>query len=142
MKKSIRAGILIISLFVCIVCFLSACSSQQERYYSIKDNYVTVVGTLKFINYSDTNDVLYLAFSNISSPFSDDCFKIVGDNLIIVQNNGFDEKIEIGDTIEFVSAPKYFGDGYVMPIVALSANGEDFLIFDEGYCNLMEWLDD
>ena len=30
-----------------------------------------------------------------------------------------DDMIKVGDQIEFVTAPKYFGDGYVMPIVAM-----------------------
>lgn len=39
--------------------------------------------------------------------------------------------------ITFVSAPEYFGDGYCMPIVALSVNGEELLTFDEGVENLI-----
>ena len=33
---------------------------------------------------------------------------------------------------------KYFGDGYSMPIVSISVNGEVLLSFDEGFENLMK----
>ncbi|HIV47949.1 MAG TPA: hypothetical protein H9749_09110, partial [Candidatus Acutalibacter stercorigallinarum] len=68
-------------------------------------------------------------------------FKIVGDNVQIVLENGISEKIKLGDTVEFVTAPRYFGDGYVMPIVAISVDGEQLLDYEEGYANFMEWLE-
>lgn len=58
-----------------------------------------------------------------------------------MQKNNIDEQIKIGDTIQFVTAPKYFGDGYVMPIVAISVDGEVLLEFEEGYANFLKWLE-
>lgn len=40
-----------------------------------------------------------------------------------------------------MTAPRYFGDGYVMPIVAISVDGEQLLDYEEGYANFMEWLE-
>ena len=40
--------------------------------------------------------------------------------------------------MNFVSAPEYFGDGYVMPIVSLSIGDTCYLEFDEGLNNLLE----
>ncbi len=57
-----------------------------------------------------------------------------------MQSHGIDEKLKIGNSIEFVTAPKYFGDGYVMPIVAISVDGEALLSFDEGFENFQDWL--
>ena len=65
----------------------------------------------------------------------------LGDNLPIAQQNGIDEKIEIGDQVSFITAPRYFGDGYVMPIVESSVNEEELLSFEAGFSNLLEWLD-
>ena len=48
--------------------------------------------------------------------------------------------IKIGDRVVFSSAQRYFGDGYVMPIVQLDVNGEELLSFEEGYHNLLSWL--
>ena len=46
--------------------------------------------------------------------------------------------VHIGDSIEFVSAPKVFGDGYTLPIVSLTVNGEVLLDFETGWKNLMK----
>lgn len=94
------------------------------------------------ISYNEDNSVLYLGFSDLNPQFDDNSFKIVGDNLPIVQHNGIDEKIEIGDQVSFITAAKYFGDGYVMPIVEISINGEELLSFEEGFANLLKWLDE
>ena len=112
----------------------------MKAYYAQKDNYVTATGTVDFINYSEEGDVLHIGFSDLTPGFSDCAFKIVGENLRIVQENGIDEKLQMGQKIEFVSATKYFGDGYVMPIVAITIHGETLLEFDEGFENLQEWL--
>ena len=48
------------------------------------------------------------------------------------------EKIETGSEITYTSATRYFGNGYYMPMVALSVDGEELLSFDEGYKNLMK----
>ena len=56
----------------------------------------------------------------------------------MVLRNGILDKLETGDEITFVAAPEYFGDGYVVPIVAITVDGEELLSFDEGYENLME----
>ena len=76
----------------------------------------------------------------MSHVLDDKFFKIVGRSLEIVKANKIDDKLKIGKTITIITAPKYFGDGYVMPIVAISINGEDLLDFEEGYNSLLDWL--
>lgn len=122
---------------------LSACdSTKMKEYYMEKDNFVTATGTIRHIAYNDDSSTLYLGFTDLSPTFDDNSFKIVGNNLSIVQKNNIDEKIKIGDKIEFITAPQYFGDGYVMPMVAVSVNGEELLEFEEGYANFLKWLEE
>lgn len=129
----------IISVILCFAVFLSSCDTRKMlNYYSDENNYITVVGTVYFINY--TSSELYLGFENMSEKLSDDCFKIAGKNLSIAKNNGIRQKIEIGDEVTFVTAPKYFGDGYVMPIVSVSVEGETLLEFNDGFVNLQEQI--
>ncbi len=142
MKKAIFKIVPLI-IFFCIIlaCFCSCISSEQYiEYYSQKENYIRVTGTVSHIKYNDENTVLFIGFEELSPALDDVSFKIVGDNLRIVQDNKIDEKLELGEQITFVTAPKYFGDGYVMPIVAMSINGETLLEFEEGYENLLNWL--
>lgn len=127
---------------VCIVSvFLCSCGSAAKiQYYSQKENYIDVVGTVSSIQYTADLSGLYIEFSELSPTLDDVCFKIVGKNLQIVQANGIDDKIKVGDQVQFTTAPKYFGNGYVMPIVAIAFNGESLLDFAEGYENLLDWL--
>jgi hypothetical protein len=112
----------------------------MREYYSDKDNYVVATGVVKHIKYY--NGALYLGFSNLEPHMSDNSFKSVGENLVTVQTNGIDNKLKMGDHIEFVTAPEYFGDGYVMPIVEITVNGEKLLDFEEGFVNLHKWLEE
>lgn len=76
----------------------------------------------------------------MSPSLDDDCLKITGENLEIVKNNGIDKKCKIEQRVIFQTAPRIFGDGYVMPIVALFINGECLLSFEEGYTGWMDWI--
>lgn len=129
------------SFFLCIFVFLTSCTTPKMRdYYSQKENYISATGIVINISYNEDMSVLYLGFSDLEPKFDDIDFDIVGDNLSIVRENGIDEKIKIGDQVDFITAPKYFGDGYVMPIVAISVNEEVLLNFQDGYDNFMKWL--
>lgn len=128
-------------LILCITTVLSSCALNEDvEYYSNSNNYITVVGVVSHLKYNEEKDVLYLGFEQLSYEFADNAFKIVGKNLLVVQENGIDSKLQLGDQIEFISAPKYFGDGYVMPIVGITINGEELLSFEQGYNNWLEWI--
>ena len=120
---------------------MSSCNmANNYKYYSQKENYVNVTGTITSIKYNSDITALYLEFENINPVLDDSCFKIVGKNVSVVQNNGIDVELKAGDSVTFTTAPMYFGDGYVMPIFALSAHGKCFLEFEDGYDNFLIWL--
>lgn len=140
----------LILLVLCIIAFTSSCSARKMKdYYSQSSNYITATGTISHIAYSDEKDVLYYGFSDIeyhSTPtypyhFEYYGFKIVGKNFQIVQEQNIDDKIKMGDEVTFVAAPRYFYDGYAIPIVAISIGDEELLEFEEGVANLLGWLD-
>lgn len=142
-KKTLyfKKAVLVLSV-LCLLAFSASCTSAKMRdYYSQKDNYISATGIVTYISYNEDKTALYLGFSELSQQFDDNSFKIVGDNLQIVQQNGIDEKIKIGDKVDFITAARYFGDGYVMPIVGLYVDEEELLGFEDGYSNLLKWLD-
>ena len=134
--------LLAVLLVLCLwVTLLSACDRKKMlAYYTEKENYVSATGIVSHIKYSEDHSTLYLAFDDLSYPFDDNCFKVVGDNLQIIQENGIDSKCTLGQEVTFISAPRYFGDGYVMPIVAIYIDEECLLDFEVGYANLLDWL--
>ena len=66
--------------------------------------------------------------------------KLLEKILRIAQDNGIDTKIKIGDQVEFITAPRYFYDGYIMPIVAISVNGECLLNLKKDLKIFFKWI--
>ncbi len=138
MKRRLWKFAAIQALFVFCIVNLTGCYYLREKhYYSNENNFVTVTAEFYYINYDDKAPALYLGFLDLPEEFSDDCFKLSGENLKIVEEKGGEDCFAVGDTIEFITAPRYFGDGYVMPIVAISINGESLLDYEQGYENFM-----
>ena len=137
MKRNSLPKSIMMIISICIL--LCSCNSAGRiEYYTQKENYISVTGTISSIKYNEEGTVLYIDFSELSPVLDDTCFKIVGENLEIVKANRIDDKLKIGEQIIFITAPKYFGDGYVMPIVSISISGENLLGFEEGYENLID----
>ena len=112
--------------------------AEEEKYYKNVDNFMTEEAVVKNIIYNKEDKRLVLWLDEIHEDYQTGGFIIKGKNLNLVLERGILEKLEIGDEITFTSAPKYFGDGYMMPIVAISVNGEELLSFEEGHKNLMK----
>lgn len=141
MKNKVWRIWFVLSCLIVLSGLLTSCLSIRYRiYYPVKDNYIEVSGVVIYMKYNKDHTELHIAFSDMDRKLDDRSFEIVGENLRIVEKNGIDDKIKIGDRVTFVTAPKYFGDGYIMPIVAISANGESLLDFDEGFKNFMDYL--
>ena len=141
MKKKAMC-VCIVLLLVCstLLCSCSVSKRVLVRYYSEKSNYVTASGAVDHIQDDPELDGLYLGFSELSPTMDDVSFKLVGANREIVLQRGILQKIQLGTTVSFMTAPRYFGDGYIMPIVEISVDGEELLSFEEGYENLLKWL--
>lgn len=140
MKKIfVGIGTVIVCILAIVFLFVACDKQRMWSYYSQKENYIAVTGTLTHI--SDTEDALYLGFSDISEGFSySETFEIVGENLTVVKQNGIDEKLVIGKTMKFVTAPGCWGDGYIYPIVEISVDDETLLEFEEGFPNFLEYF--
>ena len=127
----------IIAIMLLLLC-LVGCHSGE--YYADENNYITAVGTVVHIQYTNDGEELYLGISGLGSEFADVNFRIVGDGLTAAQGRGIDGKLQIGDEVTFISAPSYFGDGYVVPIAALTVHGETLVEFDEGFESIRQWM--
>lgn len=141
MRESFFFKFTLIVLLACLMVTISACQTgKMKEYYSQKTNYIAATGTVSYISCDIQNKSLYIGFSALTPSFDDTCFKIIGKNFDIVYEKGIATFLEIGSHVEFITAPMYFGDGYVMPIVSISVADETFLDFEEGFLNFVEWL--
>ena len=145
MKKKnwlIPVAVVPVVLFVvlCYVVFFSTPVRPRLEYYSEDSNYIMATGTVRHLGWGPDQSYVYIAFEDIPEEYSDTNFVIEAENLRIVLENGFVEKVKLGTEVIYVSAPRYFWDGYSMPIVELSVNGEVLLTFDEGKTNLLDMI--
>ena len=161
MKRLIKIPLTAVILAIAITSFCSCYRYREIEYFSQKENYINVSGIVTHFKYGDRYQALYFGFSEIHLSnditfdgqtfvdslvtdeilhFTYSTFEIIGKNLEIVEANGVYEKIKLGDRVEFTSAPGDFGNGYMLPIVAISVNGESLLDFEEGYENFLDWL--
>ena len=128
-------------LLVTVLCMTSCAifeaswDAKAEKYYSDQANFVERCAVVTHIQQSDDGKI----YMEVEQPdgFSDVCFKLDGASSKIAKDNGFITEVQVGDEITFISAPRYFGDGYVYPIVSLFKEGKVYLSFDVGYENLM-----
>ena len=160
MKRLIKIPLMVGIIFMILTSFCSCYRYREIEYFSQKENYMNVSGIVTHFIY-DRYQALYLGFSEIHLSnditfdgqtfvdslvtdeilhFTYSTFEIIGKNLEKVEANGVYEKIKLGDRVEFTSAPGDFGNGYKLPIVAISVNGESLLDFEEGYENFLDWL--
>lgn len=136
MKKNRR--VLIVFVIGVVTLVLSGCYQiREKKYYSEKSNFITEEALVENIILDEENQSIYFWLSHINEAYQDNTFKVEGKNADILLNNNIFEKIEIGDKFTYTSASRYFGDGYCMPIVAISVDGEEVLSFEEGYENFM-----
>ena len=141
MKSFLKKTLVLIASFV-MIAYLSSCDyAEKKEYYRQKENYVEATGTLVHFTYNYERTRIFLGFSDTQPAFDDYTFKIVGKSVQYVTDAGIEDKLEIGARVTFIVAPKYFGDGYAMPIVAISVGDKLLLDFDTGYTHLMEWFD-
>ena len=135
-------SVLLIALFV-----LNSCNSliahqkkQELNYYSNPNVFERISGQICFINDNAEERSLYIGFYDVPEGYSDNTFVFQGKNYDLIINNGVKSKLNLEARIEIVTSPEYFGDGYVMPIVALSIDGDELLDFQTGYDNFIEGL--
>lgn len=129
-----------IAWILCVMFLFAGCTPVDVEYYADRSNYVTVIGTVSHIQYDEDGTALHIGMEECPEGFSDTDFKLVGEGLTIARENGIDEALQLGDEITFTAAPRYFGDGYVVPLAAIEVDGVWFLEFDEGHTALMNWL--
>lgn len=134
MKKFILLLLVVLS-FCLVSCKMT---KKEQEYYQDKNNYIEATGTVTHVKYNENSTILYLGFSGLTPGFDDNSFKIVGGNVSILKSNNVE--IELGDKLTFITAPKYFGDGYIMPIVALWKDDECLLDFETGFSNFQSYL--
>ena len=108
---------------------------REYNYYKDPTQFVELSAEVDYIHWG--NNSLVLGMTDIPEGFSERTFKIEGEAYDVVLENGLKGQLTTGQRITFMSAPQYFGNGYVMPIVEISVDGVEYLSFEEGHPYLL-----
>ena len=131
---------LIITSLILHSCLNSFYSRRELAYYSKESNYIKVTGTIRGVYQYEKDSELVFSCDDLSARFSAPYFKVNGKNYSVVIDKDILGKLKEGIQVEFITAQEFFYDGYQMPVVQLSVDGEELLSYEEGYQNLIEWL--
>ena len=88
--------------------------------------------------YSEEYNEIALWLYDTDPSYQTTNFGIKGNNVSIALENGILDKVKIGDTITVTSAPRFFYNGYAMPIIGLSIGDIEILNIETGHQNLMD----
>lgn len=147
MKKRFISVLILIGTFI-ISIGLSACGSAcaafhtwfnaplrngMIEYYSDDSNYINLDGVIVSIDYCQWEIDITTEDSGITAegPVKFD---------VMIDLDLLDE-MEIGDEISFVTAPMYFYNGHIWPIVAVEKDGKTYVSFEDGKAHYLHWIE-
>ena len=90
---------------------------HEKEYYADINNFITVEAVVDNVIYNEEEAYIVLWLSEIDEAYQCSDFIIEGSNVNLVLQNGILDKIEIGDVITYISAPRIFGNEDFMPII-------------------------
>ena len=147
MKKRFISVLILIGTFI-ISIGLSACDSacaafhtwfnaplkkHMTEYYSDDSNYINLDGVIVSIDTSQWEIDITTENSGITAegPVT---FHVM------IDLDWLDE-MEVGDEISFVTAPMYFYNGHIWPVVAVEKDGKTYVSFEDGKERYLQWIE-
>ena len=147
MKKRIISVLILIG--TCIISIgLSACDSacaafhtwfnaplrnKMIEYYSNDSNYINLDGVIVSIDTSVWGIDITTEDSGITAEGPVTFY-------VMIDPYALDE-MEVGDEISFVTAPMYFYNGHISPIVAVEKDGKTYVSFEDGKERYLQWIE-
>jgi len=138
MKKSLIMLVVPAVLYGPIAFLLMVSSSLYRpncvKYYNDDQYYETISLTITEINQYDDNIVIRGNHNNINF---DDGFIILGNNTNIMISKNYQDNLIIGEKVEIIASPGYFGDGWLYPIASLKHEDKEYLNYDIAKDNIV-----
>ena len=138
--------IMLLSSFICIFA-LASCNfnaplrNKMLDYYSQEENYLQLNGRIMSLQYNEGNDELFLEIelNGDNHSFPTNAETGYGE-FALVSWSMYDFSLQENDVVAFSSAPMYFYNGHVLPIVQLEKNGQEYLSLTAGINRYTEWI--
>ena len=144
---------LLLKIFTCIfvlgACFylMTTCDcnaplrNKMLNYYTQESNYQQLTGRIISIKYFDDVDELFIEIDILTENHNFPLNATTGyGEFDIVDWSNYQFLLQEKEIIVFTSAPMYFYNGHILPIVKLEKNNQEFLSLSCGMDNYCNWI--
>lgn len=136
MKKYVSILLLLSSIFFIVSCDYNApLRKKMLEYYSDDNNYVELQGVV----ISPENDCGYMEIDILTESH---VFPLNAQTGYGEFESGLIYNLTPGDKITLVSAPMYFYNGHVLPVMALKKDDVVILTFEDGKSSYLAWIEE
>ena len=108
--------------------------SFADSFNELFDDYNLITLDVEVMSIKEEYDTYVMVFKE----YPEVEYIIISDNCTIAKNNGFDEKVKVGENITVRTFPQYTDSFTLIPVVSVVYNDEVLLDETEGYNNFLE----
>ena len=146
MKRLIKFSVIFVVVFLVCAVFIIRCSFIYKDWFYLvkKDNYISIEAEIAYVDgYDRYEEEFCFDIKDCSYPLQKlsrgySPVSVLSKTMSMSNHKREITQLEPGDIIEFVTAPRFLGNGWVFPIVALKIDGETMIEFEDGYKDLIE----
>ena len=137
MKRVASYLFIMVLLITCASC--GAPNFRIKKYYQDESHFKEFKANVKgYYDYWGDSNMIHLYIGDTGDDFSSSSIYLIGENANAARKNQIWNVIRMDSEITFVTSEAIFYDGYMLPIVSLSCQGEELLDYDLGRQNLIE----
>jgi hypothetical protein len=142
MKKTVILMNCVLACLLLVSCdFNAPLRNKMINYYSQDSNYSDLTGVIRSIKPVKGTDELFLEIDLLSENPDFSCNLETGYyEFVLVNRSAKDYDLKVNDTIVFTSAPMYFYNGHILPIIRIERNDSELLSFDAGKESYLNWI--
>lgn len=126
-------GLLIYGVVVLLI-LISVGRSFVDSFNELFDDYNLITLDVEVMTIEEEMNAYVLVFKE----YPDVEYTIITDNYHIAKNNGFDDKVKVGEKITVRTFPQYTDSFKLIPVVSVVYNDEVLLNEEEGYANFLK----
>lgn len=108
--------------------------SFADSFNELFDDYNLITLDVEVMSIKEEYDTYVMVFKE----YPDVEYTIITDNYHIAKNNGFDDKVKVGEKITVRTFPQYTDSFKLIPVVSVVYNDEVLLNEEEGYANFLK----
>ena len=140
--KRMLAFLVALSISLLCACDVNApLRTKMLDYYSNAENYSFLKGKISSVVVDEEERQIHLEIDILTPGHAFTSNPHTGlSQFIIVDFTEEERKLSVDEEVEFMSAPMYFYNGHVLPVVSLKVGDTEIMTFEEGRERYLLWI--